>query len=177
MTSIRDWPTTKTTYAVVDATFSGLAFRDDEPDWESLLGPEGRAQVRLHPSLDTTAWVNDCGLLLPETYARNVVGSCLLLAMGARPQPYAGPVVLTGWDHAAEGLGPEVRSLAMPAMSLLSLHRRVRAAVDGTARPNSLAERDWARSMRDFADYVRGAPAPHLTLTPVPVTSMGRTDR
>ncbi|WP_137991213.1 hypothetical protein [Streptomyces vilmorinianum] len=159
-------------YAVIDATFGGIALRDGEPDWDTLVGPEGRSHVRLHPSLMSAGWANDCGHLFPETYARNIVGSCLLVAMGASAQPYAGPIVITGWDYLAVltarwddfTAGAEISSLQLPEDALLGMHRRVRAAISGAAEPHSLEERDWIREMRDFADFVRHAPAPRLTV-------------
>ncbi|MFD0852378.1 hypothetical protein ACFQ07_09095, partial [Actinomadura adrarensis] len=80
-------------YALITVD-GALEFRKGN-DWRDQLGPEGRARVRTDEPL--AGFVNDCGLLFPEKYPRNVVGSLVLVALGAPIQPYAGPVVITGW--------------------------------------------------------------------------------
>lgn len=142
-----------------------LAHRDNEIDWDAVVGHEGKARVQLDPGLLSAGWVNDVGLLFPETYPRNVVGSCLLVAMGAAPQPYAGPVVITGWDW--DGIPSEICSLAIPADAMTGLHRRLRTALAGDAAPEDEYEQEWAQAMRDFAEHVRTAPNPGITFTPI----------
>jgi hypothetical protein len=69
------------------------------PDWWAALddvGPEGWNRVQL--TRDLAAFINDCGLILPK-YGRNPVGGALLHCLGAQPIPYAGPIVLAGWDQ------------------------------------------------------------------------------
>lgn len=143
-------------HAVIDCTFGALAIRDTAPDWPALIGPEGTAPVHLDPSLRMSAWVNDLGFADPVRYPRNIVGSCLLVAMGAPLQPYAGTVVLTGatWDA----------PLDMPEDALRRLHDRVRRAVDD--RPVPLWDREFTVGMREVARHVRLAPAPRLLVTP-----------
>ena len=146
-------------YAVIDATYGALALHDDEPDWDALVGPEGKDQVRLPYELGMAGWVNGCGHIHP-VLPRNIVGSCLLFAMGARFQPQAGPVVLTGWDPDSDG--SEICSLNLPPYSLPSLHQRVRQAIDGTDTPYTLADRQWAETIRGIARGARYAARPSL---------------
>src|SRR3546814_2113924 len=68
------------------------------------IGPEGKARVNL-PGLAVAGWANDVGLLFPKKYPRNVTGSCVLAALGSRVQPYAGPIVFTGWNPGNTPLG------------------------------------------------------------------------
>ncbi|WP_435600805.1 hypothetical protein [Streptomyces sp. C10-9-1] len=147
-------------HARIDPTFGGVSFRTDAPDWDTLVGPEGKDHVRLDPSLGMAAWVNDVGLRYPARYPRNVVGSCLLVAMGAALQPYAGPIVLTGWDP--HGTPTEICDLRMPEEAIRRLHDRVRAALDH--RPVPLADRHFAQAMRTAARHVRSAPTPTLSI-------------
>ena len=61
-------------------------------------GPEGWNRIQL--TRDLAAFVNDASLIMPK-YHRNVTGGLVLMALGAHRMPYAGPIVLTGWDGAA----------------------------------------------------------------------------
>ncbi|MFF4548647.1 hypothetical protein ACFY1J_31180 [Streptomyces sp. NPDC001406] len=139
-----------------------LTHHDGEPDWNAVIGPEGRARVRL-PDLAVAGWVNDVGHVLTEKYPRNITGSCVLIALGALRQPYAGPVVFTGWEprHTALGL-PEIVSLPQPGF-LTAFHREVTAALEGrhTAHPPR-----WAAAIREIADFVHTAPTPGITIRP-----------
>ncbi|MFJ1581601.1 hypothetical protein [Streptomyces sp. NPDC088182] len=158
------------TYALI-AT-GELAFVEGKPDFEALLGPEGHARVRLHPSFAMAGWVNDCGLMRPERYPRAVVGSCVLAAYGAAIQPYAGAVVITGWDasNTARGL-PEICSLPIPEASLMSVHADVRRAL-AASQTQDLSP-SWAVQIREIAEYVRTAPTPGLTITAVHIPRDG----
>lgn len=91
------------TYLVID-TEGVLQERDAEPTSAAIraeVGEPGWGMVRM-PVPDGTlrGWVNDSGHL--AGLLRNVVGSLLLMCCGASQQPYAGPVVITGWDQYAE---------------------------------------------------------------------------
>jgi hypothetical protein len=149
-------------YAVIDATYGGLSLRDDEPDWDALVGPQGKDWIILPPSLNAAGWVNGCGHVDP-VLPRNIVGSCLLYALGARLQPQAGPVVITGWEWGREPV--EICSLELPDYALPSLHRQVREAIDGTHSPRSLDERRWGEEIREAALRVRYAARPRLTVS------------
>jgi hypothetical protein len=84
------------TYIVIDQD-GDLAERTAAEYTEALaeVGPEGWNRVQLTRTM--AAWVNDCGLIL-DKYRRNPIAGVLLMCLGAQEIPYAGPVVLTGWD-------------------------------------------------------------------------------
>ncbi|MFF9097623.1 hypothetical protein ACF1AX_31435 [Streptomyces sp. NPDC014802] len=152
-------------YAIIAAD-GDLTHHDGDLDWDTVIGPEGKDRVRLHPSLAVTAFVNDVGLYYPDRYPRNVVGSCVLAAFGAPVQPYAGPVVFTGWDPANTPLGlSEICSLPQPVETLDTVHGDVlKALAEQTPRHLSPS---WAESMREIADHARTAPTPGITLRTV----------
>lgn len=151
-------------YAVT-AIDGELTHADDELDWDTVIGVEGKARVHL-PGLAVAGWVNDVGLLFPKRYQRNVVGSCLLAALGANAQPYAGPVVFTGWNAENTALGLlEIESLPWPVTTLDMFHGAVLKALDGQT-PRGFSP-SWAESMREIAEHVRTAPTPGLTVRTV----------
>lgn len=136
------------------------------------VGPEGWDRVRLHnaaalfgPEQDAAAFCNDCGLVMPETYSRNVVGTCLLASLGANVQPYAGPIVLTGWD--AMSSGPEVRALTDEQIAVIRrIHGGIGVALGlapDTSKP-SAARRRWWAAMRDVAEVARSGPVQGITM-------------
>jgi hypothetical protein len=84
------------TYGVVGN--DGQMIRIETGDWRSPIGPPGVDRVALHPVTRASGWVNESGHHQPETHPRNLVGSILLYLLGAPCLPYAGPVVITGWD-------------------------------------------------------------------------------
>lgn len=149
-------------YAIVGVD-GELTHHDGELDWDTVIGPEGWARVRLHPSLAVTGFTNDVGLLFPDRYPRNITGSCVLAALGAPVQPYAGPVVFTGWnsDNTARGL-LEICSLPEPVDTLDTVHGDVLKALAGQT-PRELGP-SWAEQMREIAEHVRTAPTPGLTI-------------
>ncbi|MFD4258173.1 hypothetical protein ACFWR9_11220 [Streptomyces sp. NPDC058534] len=140
-------------YAVI-APDGELTHHDGHPDWTSVIGPEGKARVFL-PGVAVAGWVNDIGLLDQKRYPRNEVGSCVLACFRARVQPYAGPVVLTGW-HPTTGIGP------LPEPEFLdTVHGDVLKALNGQT-PRDLTP-SWAETMREVADHARNAPVPGFT--------------
>jgi hypothetical protein len=159
------------TFIVVD-TDGQLHVRDATATSRAVtaeVGPEGWALVHLRSALGMfnglMGWANDCGHLFPEKYPRNVVGSCLLVTMGASGQPYAGPIVVTGWD--ADSDGPEIRDLTEAQTQLVTgVHGDVQRALAGWGTVGMLAgpmADEWAQSMRDLAEQVRTAPTPTMT--------------
>lgn len=150
-------------YAVI-AVDGALTHHDGHPDWGTVIGPEGKVRVRL-PGASVAGWVNDIGLLDPTRYPRNVVGSCVLATLGAAVQPYAGPVVLTGWNpgNTARGL-IEIEPLPEPEF-LDTVHGDVLKALAGQT-PRDLSP-SWAESMREIADHARTAPVPGITVRTV----------
>ena len=148
-------------HAVVTTT-GAVTFADEPLDLRSLLGIEGSDRVRLHPESGMAGWVNGCGLALPERYARNVVGSCLLIALGAAPQPYAGPVVLTGWTW-VDGAFWERSDLPHADTALAALVSDVTAALADEPVPGQSAE--WPPAIRAFAETVLTGPVPPPRIT------------
>ncbi|MCQ9178736.1 hypothetical protein KMT30_06760 [Streptomyces sp. IBSBF 2953] len=143
-----------------------LSHHDGEPDWQALIGVEGKTRVRLHSSLAVAGWVNDVGLLRPKDYPFNVVGSCVLASLGANVQPYNGNVVFTGWNPANTPLGLlEMGSLPKPVEFLDTVHGDVHKALAGLT-PRELSP-SWAEQMREVAEHCRTAPTPTLTVRPV----------
>jgi hypothetical protein len=143
---------------VVIAADGALTHHQETPTLERIntaVGPEGWARVKLgYPVL--SGFVNDCGLLAPDLYARNPVGACVLARLGASQQPYAGPVVITGWDDNPHGDDLEIRPLGSHQASALgAIHRQVVAALEGTESGSELAT-----GLRAYAEHVRSAPAP-----------------
>lgn len=139
-----------------------LTHHHGELDWDTVIGPEGKDRVRL-PDLAVSGWVNDVGHVLPEKYPRNVVGSCVLIALGALQQPYAGPVVLTGWNPRNTELGlSEIVPLPSPEF-LTSFHRDVQAALNDQPVRHPAK---WVDAIREFAEMVRTADTPTITFRP-----------
>ncbi|MHC3474632.1 hypothetical protein ACYF6T_38885 [Streptomyces sp. 7R007] len=151
-------------YAVITPA-GELAHHDSQLHWDTVIGPEGKARIHL-PRLTVAGWANDVSLLYPKRYPRNVVGSCVLAALGANVQPYAGPIVFTGWnpDNTARGL-LEIEPLPQPVETLDTVHGDVLKALAGQT-PRALSE-SWAEQMREIADHVRTAPTPGVTVRTV----------
>ncbi|MGW4889645.1 hypothetical protein [Streptomyces murinus] len=142
-----------------------LTHHDDRPDWDTLVGPEGKVRVGLR-DVAVAGWVNDMGLLRPDRYPRNAVASCVLASLGAPIQPYAGPVVFTGWNPANTPLGLiEIESLPQPITFLDTMHGDVLKALAGQT-PRDFSP-SWAESMREVAEHVRTAPTPTITMRTV----------
>lgn len=151
-------------YAII-ATDGELSHHDGALDWDSVIGPEGKARIHL-PGLAVAGWANDVGLLYPKRYPRNAVGSCVLAALGARVQPYAGPIVLTGWNPANTPLGLlEIEPLPQPVETLDMVHGDVLKALAGQT-PRQMSP-SWGEQMREIADHSRTAPAPGITIRTV----------
>ncbi|HEY6116298.1 MAG TPA: hypothetical protein VI172_10095 [Candidatus Dormibacteraeota bacterium] len=147
-------------YAVI-APDGELTHHEGELDWEALIGVEGKVRVSL-PGLSVAGWVNDVGLRFPERYPRNITGSCVLAVLGAPIQPYAGPVVFTGWNPYNTALGlREIESLPQPVTTLDMVHGNVLKAIAGQT-PRDFSP-SWAEQMREIAEHVRTAPTPGLT--------------
>lgn len=150
-------------YAIV-ADDGGLTHHEGDLDWDTVIGPEGKVRVFL-PGAAVAGWVNDVGLLYPKRYPRNIVGSCMLAALRARVQPYAGPVVFTGWNPGNTGLGlTEIESLPSPDF-LDTVHGDVVKALAGQT-PRELSP-SWAEQIREIAEHVRSAPTPGITIRTV----------
>lgn len=146
-------------YAFID-TDGQLHMRDGDP--LAHFKAHGHAQVRLTRALPIRGWVSDCGLILPDVYARNPVGAAMLCTLGAGIQPYAGPVVITGWDDYKEVVplrGDEVLYLPI-------LCRDVRIAIGldpgEVIAPDGRDMTEWAEQVREIAEIARNGEAPPM---------------
>lgn len=126
------------------------------------VGSEGWDQVRLARTEGYAAWagwVNGDGhrLGLP----RNIVGGLVLTGMGAAIMPYAGPIVLTGWNP--HGMPNEVCGLDdLQADVIREIHddaRRALAGEHGLGFPGA----------RAIAEEMRTAPTPTITIRTINV--------
>jgi hypothetical protein len=156
-------------YVVIDE--DGQLRQRTAPNYNVALrdvGPEGWDRVRLHnvaalfgpEQIDMAAFLNDCGLVMPDRYGRNVVGTCVLASFGAGVQPYAGPIVLTGWDPSPDGDDAEIESLTeMQVDAIRVVHADVRRVL-GLDPGSPAAPARWQAAMREVADVARTAPTP-----------------
>lgn len=147
------------------ATDGEVSHHDGDLDWNTVIGPEGKARINL-PGLAVAGWTNDVALLDPKRYPRNIVGSCVLAALGANLQPYAGPIVFTGWNPARGLLGlSEIEPLPQPVDILDTVHGDVLKALAGQI-PRAMSP-SWAEQIREIADHARTAPTPGTTIRSV----------
>jgi hypothetical protein len=131
-------------------------------DLETEVGAGGAARVSLNPGWMMAGYVNDCGHLY--NLERNVVAGCLLGVLGAAQQPYAGPVVITGWDTRATYLGHlEVQSLT-PAFvqTLTRIVADIRIVLGVDEGVLSYGDELWAADVRMFAAHIRDAATPTM---------------
>ncbi|WP_242890754.1 hypothetical protein [Actinomadura litoris] len=134
-----------------------------EGDWEHELGPEGPAQVVLHPGVRMTGFVNDCGFSLPDRYPRNLVGALMVINLGAVFRPLAGPLVITGWNTA--GCGSEIRDLSGDDIETLAeLHHDLTAVLDGTFKGTFSGATWWRDLVLRKAAELRAASTPSLVV-------------
>lgn len=170
-------------YLVIDE--DGQLRQRTAPNYNVALrdvGPEGWDRVRLHNAaalagpeqMDVAAFLNDCGLVMPDSYSRNVVGTCVLASLGAGIQPYAGPIVLTGWDPLPAGEDPEIESLTERQIEAIRLvHHDVQLALglasgtpglaSGSPNPTT-AHRRWRAAMLEVAEVARTGPTPGVVM-------------
>lgn len=138
---------------VKDGTYQQARAEVGPPGWDCVRLPSNEG----HP--DWAAFVNDDGhrLGLP----RNIVGGLVLTGMGAAIMPYAGPVVLTGWNP--HGMPNEVCGLDdLQADVIREIHddaRRALAGEHGLGFP----------AARAIADEMRTAPTPTITIRTVSI--------
>jgi len=157
-------------YLVVDP--DGQLRQRTAPRYDVALrevGPEGWARVPMHAAagpenVHVAGFVNDCGFLFPDRYLRNVVGTCLLVSVGGNVQPYAGPVVLTGWDPEPYSADPEVRSLSEDQVAALRrTHRDIRIVLGlDTGEPSGHAVPHWRAAITKVAALAQDAPEPAI---------------
>lgn len=149
---------------VVIAPDGSLGFGHRMAAWRGEVGRPGPVHVALHPSMPLAGFVNDDGFRLD--LPRNVRGALLLIALGAGIQPYAGPVVVTGWH----GRGGDVCPLRPREVDHLTrLHADVGRALAREARADDSAIDaphwpGWAADMRAIVPEVADGPAPTMKI-------------
>ncbi|MEV2277768.1 hypothetical protein AB0I72_19490 [Nocardiopsis sp. NPDC049922] len=147
-------------YLVIDTSEQGTWMSyDRDLDLKVEVGPESADRVTLGATWSAAAWVNDRGRQLPETYPRNVFGSCLLAAMGAPRHPYAGPILITGWDPVDEIVDLIAVDRVENAIDTLRYALGIDPDPDGVIHGSK-----WAKAMRQYAEKVRIAPTPTLRI-------------
>lgn len=144
------------------------------PQIEAEVGPHGWAPVNLiqiTPYEGFRGMVSDVGLLSPEEYPRNIVGGLLLTAFQASFQPYAGPVVITGFRRPPYAEPEEISLTSKQVQTLTDFHTAIRHALGGERPPSSVLSswaavvgswEQWAQLARDAADEMRFMRTPQL---------------
>lgn len=109
-------------------------------------------------------YVSDCGLIMPERYRRNPVGSCVLAALGASPQPYAGNVAIVGWVFKPEpDIVPVLPEWAQAAIR--DVHTSVTSVLAGLASGHGP---EWDREIQELAEH-----AEHGEIPPISIETIG----
>lgn len=166
-------------YLLIDE--AGVLHDRNADTWSAALaevGPEGGNRIQL--TRDLAAYVNDCGLVLPDKYRRNPVGGLLLMALGAQRIPYAGPILLVGWDGANTMMGKaEIVGLhPIQAGMVRVVHTLARAWLgDDNSRSPALGldvnRHDEDVEALELADMVERAAAPGWSVSVVDVPPIG----
>ena len=153
------------TFVVVD-TGGALHVRREQPTAAAItreVGEPGWAMARLGGSY--CGFVNDVGhqLGLP----RNVVGTCLLVALAGGFQPYAGPVVITGW-HPYRELDP-LDAVGLETLRIAHADVRIALGLDqGELSEVGASVAGWAEQMQLVAAVAADGPTPTLRVVRLP---------
>ncbi|SCL32173.1 protein of unknown function [Micromonospora nigra] len=139
-------------YVVVDVDGT-LTHHPATPTSDLIREAVGNWWAMVHLPSGLMGWVDDDGHIKALDY--NVVGSVLLMALGAGHMPYAGPVVITGWHPAVE----IVELDADREHVVKAVHARVCAALACSAGGDEFAD-----AVRETAALVRSAPRPTITV-------------
>ncbi|MEV0616105.1 hypothetical protein AB0I81_22520 [Nonomuraea sp. NPDC050404] len=125
-------------------------------DWKARFRPHAPGRVTI-PTLgalgEWAGWINDDSH--PLGLPRNPIGGLVLTGLGANVIPYAGPIVITGWNPH----GPtEVCDLTEAQIATIAdCHTDARAAMNG--EEGALYDRG-----RAVAEQMRTAPTPTVQL-------------
>lgn len=141
-----------------------VALRDVGPEGHDRVSFPAAAALVGPENVWLAGYVNDCGLLFLDRYPRNVVGTCLLTTFGATVRPYAGPVLLVGWDALSGDV--EVESLTDNQIGdIRRIHADVRIVLGLAAGTVSRdATPRWRQAMRRVAEIARTGPLPAMTV-------------
>lgn len=141
-----------------DGTLTRNTSRAVASNIRAIVGEPGFDFVHVYPRQTLCGFVNDEGFSLGLD--RNVVGSCVMAALGGNANILAGPVVITGWDAHARS---EVVDLTLDQCAQVErVHGFVRRALAGEV-VDYAGIVGWSNIIRRFAAYVRTAPDPQLT--------------
>jgi hypothetical protein len=102
-------------------------------------------------------WASDVGLLMPERFNRNPVASCVLKSLGAAKQPYAGPIVITGFLY--DEWGELLDLTEIQRSEIENLDQAVRAVLANQPIPDEVEDYldlhpTWSDATRAYADQV-----------------------
>lgn len=153
-------------YALL-GTAGDLIIGDVEAPFQTLVGPPGKAHVWLscdQGPREFAGWVNDVGLA--NGMQLNAVGGLVLIALGAKAMPYAGPIVVTGWRFPSAG--SELRPLLAEQVAFIrGIHADARRAAGLDDSPPVDAE--WVAQAREVLEEIRAMPRPTLTFRSGPL--------
>lgn len=133
---------------------------------EELTGEMGLNRIPLARGNRMIGWANDVGLLMPERFHRNPVASCVLASLGAAKQPYAGPVVITGflYDEWGELLDlTEIQRSEIENLDQAVRHTLASVPIPAEVESYLDLHPGWADSMRAYADQVVSGAVPPVT--------------
>lgn len=149
-------------YILIDQ--DGALHREEAAEALAVLeqvGPEGWNRVQLTRTL--AAWVNNVSLM-SDAYRRNVTGGLVLVALGAARIPYAGPIVITGWDQALT-CTDEIEAIGLTPLqdaTITAVHRLVEEA-NGGVYAGDVSE-EWVSALlaevQGLGDMIRSGEVP-----------------
>lgn len=124
---------------------------------ETLTGPTPPARIAMPRVQGMIGWTNDTTQPAPGTLHRNPVGSCVLASLGAAKNPYAGPIVITGFRY--DEAGEPLDLTEIQHSEIEHLDRAVRAALANQPIPDEVARYldlhpSWADATRAHAHHV-----------------------
>lgn len=134
---------------------------------EELTAERGLNRIPIARGHRMIGWANDVGLLMPERFNRNPVASCVLASLGAAKQPYAGPIVITGFLYDEWG---ELLDLNEHQRSEIeNLDQAVRAVLANQPIPDEVdryldLHPSWPDLTRTYADQVVNSDVPPVTI-------------
>lgn len=156
-------------YITIDVQGTATVHEGTPTDERLRAAVEGGKEHVMGEVSNLAAHVNGDGFVLG--LPRNVVGSLTLWCLGMPEQPYAGMVVLTGWDR--DGLPTEVCDLApawVEGIPRMVLDIRIALGLDA-GQPSKYAPQWWLDTVRREAVRVEQAPTPTLQIVTYDATT------
>lgn len=143
-------------YAVISAPSGDLTLYETAVNRDAISRAVGGYfdLVRLRQQPAMFGYVNADGLVMAPPLARNPIGAGVLVCLGATMSPYAGPVVITGWDP--DGQPTELADLSHIGRTTVELaHAEVVNVRNGNI--HSGAELKLERYMRWVEEWFGGS--------------------